>query len=270
MSNIVLAGHLTDQHTQISTNTRNRLFPPPYQWLREAQAIAADLKALNQHLEQCSPQEILRWAVDTFGDGVVMSSSFQHHGTALLHMVSQVCPDLLILFIDTGFHFPETLAFKEQVTRLFSLRVVDVRPPLSTQELGAVFGPDLPHRNPDLCCHLNKVLPMQQALRGRRAWITGRRRDQSPTRAALPVVETCSDGLVKINPLAMWTGEDVLHYIAVHHLPPHPLYELGYRSIGCAPCTRPVRPGEHERAGRWPGHDKLECGLHTQGSASWG
>ena len=224
-----------------------------------------NLKTLNDHLELCSPHEIIRWTVDTFGDGVVMSSSFQHHSTALLHMVAHVCPDQLILFIDTGFHFPETLAFKEQMTRLLSLRVVDVRPAPSTQQLLATFDPDLPRHNPDLCCHLNKVLPLQQAQRGRRAWITGRRRDQSTTRADLPVVEARPEGLVKINPLAAWTGEDVRRYIAVHHLPPHPLYELGYRSIGCAPCTRPVRLGEHERAGRWPGYDKMECGLHKDG-----
>ncbi len=224
-----------------------------------------DLETLNHHLAQCSPQEIIRWAVDAFGDGVVMSSSFQHHSTALLHMVAHICPDLLILFIDTGFHFPETCALKEQMARLLSLRVVDVRPAPSTQQLLATLGPDLPRQDPDLCCHLNKVLPMEQALRGRRAWITGRRRDQSPTRADLPVVETRPDGLVKINPLVAWRGEDVQRYIAAHHLPPHPLYELGYRSIGCAPCTRPVCADECERAGRWPGFDKLECGLYKDG-----
>ncbi len=240
MSTTMRAGYQADQHTQSGIKVETTKY----------------------RLEQCSPQEIIRWAVGTFGDGVVTSSSFQHHSTALLHMVSRTCPDLLILFIDTGFHFPETLAFKEQVTRLFSLRVEDVRPGPDTRQLLATLGPGLPHHNPDLCCYLNKVLPLQQALRGRWAWITGQRRDQSPTREALPVLETRSDGLVRINPLAAWTGEDVRHYIAVHRLPPHPLYELGYRSIGCAPCTRPVIPGEGERAGRWPGHDKLECGLH--------
>ena len=266
MSASLLAEHsLAGQKTQVDNNIWMGLASPPSRWPAEDKVSAADLEILNHYLEQCSPLEIIRWAVDTFGDDVVMSSSFQHHSTALLHMVAHNCPELLIFFIDTGLHFPETLAFKEQMTRLLSLRVVNVRPAPGTKDLLASLGPDLPRQYPDLCCRLNKILPLQQALRSRRAWITGRRRDQSPTRGDLPVLEVRSDGLVKINPLATWTGDEVKRYVASQYLPSHPLFELGYRSIGCAPCTRPVCADECERAGRWPGCEKLECGLHTSG-----
>jgi phosphoadenosine phosphosulfate reductase len=134
---------------------------------------------------------------------------------------------------------------------------------MSQDEQDARYGPDLWKRDPDLCCYLNKVLPMQTALRRCKAWITGIRRDQSARRANARVVTCRDDGLVKINPLLTWTQQDVWRYIEFHDLPPHPLYGRGYRSIGCAPCTRPVRSEESERAGRWSGTPKQECGLHT-------
>ena len=217
----------------------------------------------NAEMEQWTPQQIVRWAVETFGNDVAMSSSFQQQSLALLHIASRVAPSLPIFFVDTGHHFAETLAFKEDLARRLWLNVIDLGPELSQEEQDARYGPELWKRDPDLCCYLNKVQPMQNALRKCKAWVTGIRRDQSPRRANAQVVECRDDGLVKINPLVTWTQQDVQRYVEFHKLPVHPLYKRGYRSIGCAPCTRPVRTEESERAGRWSGTSKQECGLHT-------
>jgi phosphoadenosine phosphosulfate reductase len=228
----------------------NKIASPPF---------FIDLKAF----EQWTPHKILQWAVETFGDGLAMTSSFQQQSLTLLHIVSTVAPQLPIFFLDTGYHFKETLAFKALVAEQLGLNVRDIRPAMSRKEQEARHGPDLPHTNPDLCCYINKVLPLQEAMKGYRAWITGIRRDQSPARANAPIVDIRQDGIVKIAPLATWTRDDVKRYMDFHQLPRHPLYDKGYKSIGCAPCTRPVREGEDERAGRWAGKQKTECGLHT-------
>jgi phosphoadenosine phosphosulfate reductase len=217
----------------------------------------------NAEMEQWTPQQVILWAVETFGNDVAMSSSFQQQSLALLHIVSRVAPSLPIFFVDTEHHFAETLAYKQNLARRLWLNVIDLRPEMSQEEQEARYGPELWRRDPDLCCYLNKVQPMQNALRKCKAWITGIRRDQSPRRANAQVVECRDDGLVKINPLVTWTQQDVWRYIEFHKLPPHPLYGRGYSSIGCAPCTRPVQAGENERAGRWSGTSKQECGLHT-------
>jgi phosphoadenosine phosphosulfate reductase len=216
-----------------------------------------------KEMEQWTPQQIILWAMETFGNDVAMSSSFQQQSLALLHIVSRVTPSLPIFFVDTGYHFGETLQFKQEIARRFWLNVIDLRSEMPREEQDARYGPELWRRNPDLCCYLNKVIPMQNALRKCKAWITGIRRDQSSRRADARVVEYRDDGLVKINPLISWTQQDVWRYIEFHNLPYHPLYKQGYRSIGCAPCTRAVAEGEDERAGRWSGTEKNECGLHT-------
>jgi phosphoadenosine phosphosulfate reductase len=214
-------------------------------------------------MEQWTPQQIILWAVETFGNDVALSSSFQQQSLALLHIASRVVPSLPVFFVDTGYHFAETLSFKEDLARRLWLNVIDLRPEVPQEEQDARYGPELWRRDPDLCCYLNKVQPMQQALRKCRAWITGIRRDQSARRADAQAVEYRDDGLVKVNPLVNWTRQDVWRYIEFHSLPPHPLYRQGYRSIGCAPCTRAVTASEDERAGRWSGTGKNECGLHT-------
>ncbi len=217
-----------------------------------------------QEVEQWTPHQIIRWAVDTYGSNLTMTSSFQQQSVVLLHIVSQVAPDLTIFFLDTGHHFAETLAFKTQVVKQFGLtNVRDIHPEMSLAEQNAKYGPDLPKTNPDLCCYLNKVQPLQKVMQQHRAWITGIRRDQSATRANTPIIDIRSDGLIKIAPMATWTHDDVWRYIEFHQLPRHPLYAQGYKSIGCAPCTRPIKAGEGERAGRWAGKKKSECGLHT-------
>lgn len=204
-----------------------------------------------------APEEVIAWAVDAFAGCIVTSSSFQQQSLPLLHMISRLAPEMPVLFCDTGYHLPETLAFKEQIRRHMDLNVIEVYPTPEDNE------PDLWRQSLEQCCYLNKVLPMQQVLTGYRAWITGIRHDQSTQRAQARVIERRADGLIKINPILSWTETVVQHYIACHHLPMHPLYEMGYRSIGCAPCTRPIAAWEDERAGRWPGRENKECGLHT-------
>jgi phosphoadenosine phosphosulfate reductase len=222
-----------------------------------------DLDELNRSFEGAQPEEILAWAVETFGADIAASSSFQTQGVPLLHMISRVKPDLPIVFLDTGYHFPETLAFRDQLVQEWGLSLRVVRAALSRDEFVGQYGYDLYRRDPDLCCHVNKVEPMQRALAGLRAWISGIRRDQSPARANIQILELMSNGVMRVQPMAPWTRQDVWRYIHHHHLPEHPLLARGYLSIGCAPCTRPVYSGGDERAGRWVGQEKTECGLHT-------
>ncbi|RMF29596.1 MAG: phosphoadenylyl-sulfate reductase [Chloroflexi bacterium] len=222
-----------------------------------------DLNQLNATFEGAPPEEILRWAVETFWPDIAMSSSFQTQSLPLLHMVSQVVPQLPVIFLDTGFHFPETLSFRDQVVRELGLTLRIVRPSLSPAELAHRYGEGLYRRDPDLCCYVNKVEPMQRALEGLQAWISGIRRDQSPARAHIRIVERTAQGIIRVHPMATWTERDIARYIHDHNLPEHPLFAQGYLSVGCAPCTRPVYGGEPARAGRWDGQAKLECGLHT-------
>lgn len=188
-------------------------------------------------------------------------SSFGAESAALLHYVTRLLPDLPVLFIDTGCHFPETLAYRDLLTARLGLKLVNVRPDPATL---ADEDPDgrLHARDPNMCCTLRKTFPLADALEGIDTWISGRKRYQGATRAALPVIERDGSHL-KVNPLAFWTEADVLAYFVAHDLPRHPLVDRGYASIGCAPCTRPVRPGEDLRAGRWADNpDKTECGIH--------
>jgi phosphoadenosine phosphosulfate reductase len=190
-------------------------------------------------------------------------SSFGAESIVLLDMVASVDPATPVIFLDTGKLFPETRAYREAVTRQLGLRDVRiVRPALGTL---APSDPDedLWRRDPDLCCAIRKTAPLRAALAAFVAWITGRKRFQGGARSALPTIEgDPATGLIKINPLAPWSSEDVREYQRLRDLPPHPLVARGYRSIGCVPCTRPVGPDEGPRAGRWPGLDKSECGIH--------
>jgi phosphoadenosine phosphosulfate reductase len=217
----------------------------------------------DETIERWNPQQIIAWAAETFGSGLAMSSSFQQQSLALLHMVSRIAPEMPIHFVDTGHHFCETLQFKRQVTEMLRINVIDLTPEVTHEEQELHYGPELWKHDPDLCCYLNKVQPMQSTLNRYEAWLTGIRRDQSTQRAHTRPIECRKDGLVKVNPLVNWTQSDVDRYIAFHRLPTHPLFEQGYHSIGCAPCTRPITTGEDLRAGRWAGKAKKECGLHT-------
>lgn len=217
----------------------------------------------NQQLEAMSPQQIIAWAVVTYGNDIAMSSSFQTQSVPLLHMISQTAPHLPVIFLDTGYHFPETIAFRDQLAEAFGLNIKVVRAAMSRIEFTQRYGNELYRHDPDLCCYINKVEPMQRAMQGLRAWISGIRRDQSPARANTQIVEQTPQGLQRVHPMAAWTQDEVARYIDRYNLPQHPLHNQGYRSIGCMPCTRPVREDEEERAGRWEGQGKTECGLHT-------
>ena len=223
-----------------------------------------------EDLETAHPKELLSWACSTV-DRIAIATSFQSSGLVLLHMLRDVKPDIPVLFLDTGFHFPETMAFKDRIAELWKLKVVELRGNHGSAEKQAEsYGPELYRRQPDLCCTINKVQPLQEALGEFDGWISGLRRDQSPLRAETPFIEAqmlpTGDEVLKIHPLAHWTGEDVKTYVGEHGIETHPLLELGYRSIGCWPCTRAISDAEAERAGRWDGFSKTECGIHSFGT----
>jgi len=230
------------------------------------------VRKTNARFEDATPQEIIRWALQDSGlDDVAVASSFQMEDTVVMEMAVRARADVPILFLETGFHFAETLAFKDRLTQRLGLNVVDLVGDYTVEAQNAAFGDKLWERDPTRCCELNKVIPLNRALRQLDGWVTGMRRDSAPTRANAPIVDQYElepgKTLVKFNPLANWTRRDVVAYLKEHDLPRLPLYELGYAQIGCAPCTRMVFPGEDERAGRWAGADKVECGIHTMETA---
>lgn len=208
-------------------------------------------------------QEVLERALRRdFPGRIALVSSFGAESVVLLHMLAQVDRHAPVLFGQTRMLFPETLAYQREVAE--TLGLTDVRHMAPDPAETSVHDPDgdLNLRDNDLCCHIRKVAPLERALAPFEAWITGRKRAQSATRAALSVMENDVAGRVKLNPLADWRADDVRAYMAEHHLPPHPLVAQGFPSIGCLPCTTRVAPGEDLRAGRWRGRDKEECGIH--------
>ena len=227
---------------------------------------------LNARFETEGPEAALEWALRDAGiERIAMASAFQADGVCVMHMASRIRPGLPVLFLDTRFHFPETLAFKDEIARRLDVSIVELRGDHTPESQAEAFGDRLFERNPTLCCHLNKVVPFTRALHGYDLWITALRRDSAPTRAATAIVERYDlepgRPMLKVNPIAPWTRRDVWAYLRRHDLPRHPLYERGYMQIGCAPCTRPVLEGEHERAGRWDGAVKVECGIHEHARA---
>jgi phosphoadenosine phosphosulfate reductase len=223
-----------------------------------------EIEHLSEEFEANTPQEILRWAVDTFWPQIALSSSFQTQSVPLLHMVSQIRRDILIFFIDTGYHFWDTLIFREQLASEWQLNVLDLYRDSRWDVFTRQHTRTLPLEDPDLCCFLHKVQPMQKVLKDMKAWISGIRRDQTSVRAQAKILELQPDGLLKINPMLNWTKAVVKQYAEENHLPSHPLFDKGYRSVGCAPCTVAIGLNDDERAGRWRGREKVECGLHTE------
>jgi phosphoadenosine phosphosulfate reductase len=200
---------------------------------------------------------------------MALVSSFGAESAVLLDMVATVDPATPVIFLDTGKLFAETHAYREELVELLRLSDVRVVHPRAGTLAHRDPGGDLWRREPDLCCHIRKTEPLQAALEGFAGWITGRKRFQAGLRSQLPVLEPeRSSGRLKVNPLALWAGEDVERYRLLRNLPKHPLVDQGYRSIGCTTCTRPVASGEEPRAGRWWGLDKTECGIHLQGGAA--
>ena len=213
-------------------------------------------------LETAGAQDVLRWAVDTFGDRFAIASSM---GDGLLaHLAASVAPGIDILFLDTGYHFAETIGTRDAVAASYDVNVRTVLPLLTVAEQDAEHGKDLWDRDPTRCCAMRKVEPLARALEPYTAWASGVRRDEAVTRRDTKVVEwDARRGKVKVNPIATWTQADVDAYVEKHGVLVNPLAYDGYPSIGCAPCTHRVAPGEDPRSGRWSGQAKTECGLHV-------
>jgi len=236
--------------------------------------IAEDvIRQLNGTFEATPPQDIIRWALEDSGlERIAVASAFQAEGTAIIHMAVQVREDVPILFLETGFHFAETLAFKQRLTEMLGLNVIDLTGEETVQSQEDRYGPRLYERDPKRCCELHKVVPLNRAFQGLDGWITGMRRDSAWTRKNTPILSftelDSGPKLLKVNPIANWTRRDAWAYLKEHDIPHNPLYDLGYASIGCAPCTRFVFPDEDERAGRWSGLLKTECGIHVREAAS--
>ncbi len=224
-----------------------------------------ELAAIGQGFEGRRPEEILRWSFDTFGDGVALAQSFGGaSGAVLMDMAVKIKPNVKVFYLDTDFLFPETYALIEETKRRYGITPVAYKSTLTPEQQAAVHGEALWARDPDLCCDLRKVEPNRRALAGLDAWITGIRRDQAQTRTAIGLVEWDEKfGLVKVNAVAHWTKKQIWDHIFQNKVPYNPLLDRGYKSIGCTHCTRPVAEHENERAGRWPGTGKTECGLHV-------
>ncbi|MGE5672631.1 MAG: phosphoadenylyl-sulfate reductase [Mycobacterium leprae] len=224
----------------------------------------AELNAAAELLEGRSPKEALEWAFSQFGpEEIALACSFGSEDVALADMVASIRPGSRLFYLDTGLLFPETYDVIHQCRDRYDLRFERWAPDLTVEDQARAYGDELWSREPDKCCHIRKVEPLQRVLSGLSAWITGIRREQAPTRANAKMVEWDKKfGLVKINPLVAWKEKDVWDYILTHEVPYNKLHDQGYPSIGCVHCTRPVRPGEDPRAGRWSGFAKTECGLH--------
>lgn len=225
-----------------------------------------DLAAKAVELETANPEAVLGWAVEEFGPDIALATGFGVEGCVLVAMLSNISRSTRIFYLDTDLLFPETYALRDQLEMRYGVRFERRATRLSLLDQAVQHGERLWERQPNLCCQLRKVEPLREMLSGLRAWMTGIRRDQSPERAGIGVVERDERyGLIKINPLAAWTARDVWNYIARHDVPYNPLHDGGYPSIGCLPCTTPVQIGETPRSGRWRGTDKTECGIHGEG-----
>jgi phosphoadenosine phosphosulfate reductase len=225
---------------------------------------AEKIRAGNRLLEGATPQETLRWAVDQFHPYLTMATAFGAEGCCLIHMLAEIEPGVRVFNLDTGYQFPETLELRERIKERYGIEVELVQPELTALEYEARHGGPLYRNRPDQCCHDRKVVPLRRTLAGYDAWVSAIRRDQTADRALAQVIqEDVKFGLVKVNPLLTWTRRDVWRFIAAHGVPYNPLHDRGYPSIGCWPCTRAVAEGADERAGRWAGTDRKECGLHV-------
>jgi phosphoadenosine phosphosulfate reductase len=224
------------------------------------------LAALNAQFEPRSPEVVLEWATDTFGDDLVQGTGFGPSGIVIMHHLARIRPGTTVFYLDTDLLFDETYRLIEEVDEQLDVTIERVHGGLSLDEQAEQEGEELWNRDPDRCCHLRKVRPLRSFLADRRAWVTGIRRDQSAARADAAILEweeRCH--VLKVNPLATWTRKDVWRYLFEHDLPYNPMHDRGYPSIGCVPCTEPVRDADdYTREGRWSDSDKCECGLHAE------
>jgi phosphoadenosine phosphosulfate reductase len=230
---------------------------------------SAEVKALNERFGCQTTPEILQWAWDRFGARAALGTSFQGAGLVMLHLAREQKLPFPVFTLDTGLLFPETVALKQRLEDFFGIAIEALEPDLTIEEQADVHGAELWTRNPDLCCTVRKVLPLRDKLTELDCWMTGLRRQQSDSRSDIGIVEVyvfdedSGREIVKVNPMADWTREAVWEYLRQHKIPYNPLHDQGYRSIGCWPCTKKTGNGENERAGRWTGFNKVECGIHT-------
>jgi phosphoadenosine phosphosulfate reductase len=230
---------------------------------------ATEVQRLNERFAGQSTDEILAWAWETFGSRAAIGTSFQGAGLVMIHLAKQNGFKFPLFTLDTGLLFPETLALKNRLEDFFGMEIESLEPDLTVDQQSDAHGPALWNRDPDLCCTVRKVVPLQSKLRELDCWITGLRRDQSATRTHIgilelyPFDEPAGRDVAKLNPMAGWSREAVWNYLRDHRIPYNPLYDQGYRSIGCQPCTSKAGAGDNERTGRWIGFDKVECGIHT-------
>ena len=213
-------------------------------------------------LQGASADDVVRWAAETFGSRICITSSMTD--AVLVHLVAQLKPGIDVLFLDTGYHFPETIGTRDAVSAVYPVNVINVTPATTVPQQDAELGPKLYGRNPDLCCYLRKVVPLEQALGPYDAWITGVRKEETDSRSGTRVVQwDAKRQMVKVNPIVDWSQQQVDTYIADNGVLVNPLVYDGYPSIGCRTCTLRVEPGADPRSGRWAGTAKNECGIHT-------
>lgn len=223
-----------------------------------------ELARESQQLESATPQEILRWAIDRYAPKFTMATAFGPEGMTIIHMLAEIAPETPIFNLETGYQFEETLALREKVKQRYGIEVEYKYPELSVEQYEQLHGGPLYKTDPNRCCYDRKIRVLHDAARGWHAWASAIRRDQSPDRAKAPIVGWDRKfQLVKVSPLANWTKQDVWGLISKEDIPYNELHDKGYPSVGCQPCTRVVQIGEDERAGRWSGFQKTECGLHT-------
>jgi phosphoadenosine phosphosulfate reductase len=228
--------------------------------------MTIDIQNYQAEAESWNAEEIIRWGLSQFQPSVAIASSFGAEDVVLIDLAARIQPKFRVFTLDTDFLFPETYALIDQIERQYGVQIERARSRYTPGEQAAAFGDALWSREPDKCCNLRKVEPLTQKLAGLSAWITGIRRDQAPARAnARKLEDDKKFGLVKLNPLADWTWDQVWDYIRAHNVPYNPLHDRNYPSIGCTYCTRQVQAGEDMRAGRWSGFQKTECGLHAKG-----
>jgi phosphoadenosine phosphosulfate reductase len=214
-----------------------------------------------EDLDGAPADDIVRWASDTFGDRICVTSSMTD--AVIIHLASRVRPGISVVFLDTGYHFAETVGTRDAVAAVYPVNVINVTPAQTVAEQDAAMGPRLYSRNPDLCCYLRKVVPLEQAMEPYDAWITGIRKEETDTRSDTRAVQwDPRREMVKVNPIVNWTAGQVDAYIAEHGVLVNPLVSEGYPSIGCSTCTSRVAPGADARSGRWAGTSKTECGIH--------
>ena len=230
---------------------------------------AAEVQALDRRFQDQPTEEILGWAWERFGKLAAIGTSFQGAGLVMIHLAKEHGLSFPVFTLDTGLLFPETVALKKRLEDFFGFSIEALEPDITVEEQADINGPELWKNNPDLCCTIRKVLPLRDKLSGLNCWITGLRREQSNTRSAIGILElyafdeATGRDIVKLNPMAKWSRDAVWKYLREHKIPYNPLQDQGYRSIGCQPCTRRTASGEDERAGRWTGFNKVECGIHT-------